>query len=167
MLVTGTLVYGKGDKLEAKREGLLEAGEERIFAPVAPAVPGDTQPSAVPGQRRSSVGTAPIAMRATPGSLKVCCQLMLMSMLHLIRVLPVLDVPHRHIPCLHALYHDSLISDHTPGRCCRAEALHMTGRHPLMLILCGRTHPGSLCMPGLKLLLCKAVIKCCSLCRAQ
>ena len=74
VLVTGTLVYGKGDKLEAKREGLLEAGEERIFAPVATAVPGDTQPSAVPGQRRSSVGTAPIAMRATPGSLKVCCQ---------------------------------------------------------------------------------------------
>ena len=83
MLVTGTLVYGKGDKLEAKREGLLEAGEESIFAPVASAVPGETQPSAVPGQRRSSVGTAPIAMRATPGSLKVCCQLIFLSMLHL------------------------------------------------------------------------------------
>ena len=74
VLVTGTLVYGKGDKLEAKREGLLEAGEERVFAPVAHALPGETQPSAVPGQRRSSVGTAPIAMRATPGSLKVRCQ---------------------------------------------------------------------------------------------
>ena len=74
VLVTGTLVYGKGDKLEAKREGLLEAGEERIFAPVAPAGQGETRPSAVPGQRRSdSMGTAPIAMRATPGSLKVCC----------------------------------------------------------------------------------------------
>ena len=74
MLVTGTLVYGKGDKLEAKREGLLEAGEEHVFAPVATALPGETQPSAVPGQRRPSAGTAPIAMRATPGSLKVCCQ---------------------------------------------------------------------------------------------
>lgn len=74
VLVTGTLVYGKGDKLDARREGLLETGEERVFAPVATAVPGEAQPSAVPGQRRSSVGTAPIAMRATPGSLKVCCQ---------------------------------------------------------------------------------------------
>ncbi|CAL5222410.1 g4769 [Coccomyxa viridis] len=79
VLVTGTLVYGKGDKLEAKREGLLEAGEERIFAPVATAVPGDTQPSAVPGQRRSSVGTAPIAMRATPGSLKSTMNMMSFS----------------------------------------------------------------------------------------
>lgn len=77
VLVTGTLVYGKGDKLEAKREGLLEADEERIFAPVSEAAPGSgealgAQP--VPGRRRSSIGgTAPIAMRATPGSLKVCC----------------------------------------------------------------------------------------------
>lgn len=71
VLVTGTLVYGKGDKLEAQREGLLGADEERIFAPVAPAVPGETQPSAVPGHRRQSGDTAPIAMRATPGSLKV------------------------------------------------------------------------------------------------
>ena len=71
VLVTGTLVYGKGDKLEAKREGLLGEGEERIFAPVATADPGQAQPSAVPGaHRRSSGGTAPIAMRATPGSLK-------------------------------------------------------------------------------------------------
>ena len=65
-------MYGKGDKLEAQREGLLDADEERIFAPVAPAVPGETQPSAVPGDRRQSGDTAPIAMRATPGSLKVC-----------------------------------------------------------------------------------------------
>ena len=71
VLVTGTLVYGKGDKMEAKREGLLEAGEERLFAPVATADPAQAQPSAVPGaHRRSSGGTAPIAMRATPGSLK-------------------------------------------------------------------------------------------------
>ena len=73
VLVTGTLVYGKGDKMEARREGLLEAGEERLFAPVSTAVPGETQPSAMPGHRRSSLGTAPIAMRATPGSLKVHC----------------------------------------------------------------------------------------------
>ena len=72
MLVTGTLVYGKGDKLEARREGLLGEGEERLFAPVATADPGQAQPSAVPGaHRRGSGGTAPIAMRATPGSLKV------------------------------------------------------------------------------------------------
>ena len=71
VLVTGTLVYGKGDKLEAQREGLLDADEERIFAPVASALPGETQPSAVPGHRRQSGDTAPIAMRATPGSLKV------------------------------------------------------------------------------------------------
>ena len=71
MLVTGTLVYGKGDKMEAKAEGLLGEGEERLFAPVATADPGQAQPAAVPGaHRRSSGGTAPIAMRATPGSLK-------------------------------------------------------------------------------------------------
>ena len=71
VLVTGTLVYGKGDKMEAKAEGLLGEGEERLFAPVATADPGQAQPAAVPGaHRRSSVGTAPIAMRATPGSLK-------------------------------------------------------------------------------------------------
>ena len=71
MLVTGTLVYSKGDKMEAKAEGLLDEGEERLFAPVATADPGQAQPAAVPGaHRRSSVGTAPIAMRATPGSLK-------------------------------------------------------------------------------------------------
>ena len=73
VLVTGTLVYGKGDKMEARREGLLEAGEERLFAPVSTVVPGETQPSAMPGHRRCSIGTAPIAMRATPGSLKVRC----------------------------------------------------------------------------------------------
>ena len=73
VLVTGTLVYSKGDKMEAKAEGLLGEGEERLFAPVATADPGQAQPAAVPGaHRRSSVGTAPIAMRATPGSLKAC-----------------------------------------------------------------------------------------------
>ena len=71
VLVTGTLVYSKGDKMEAKAEGLLGEGEERLFAPVAAADPGQAQPAAVPGaHRRSSIGTAPIAMRATPGSLK-------------------------------------------------------------------------------------------------
>ena len=71
VLVTGTLVYGKGDKMEAKAEGLLAEGEERLFAPVAAADPAQAQPAAVPGaHRRSSAGTAPIAMRATPGSLK-------------------------------------------------------------------------------------------------
>ncbi len=75
MLVTGTLVYGKGDKLEAQREGLLDADEERMFAPTAPALPSETRPSVVPGHRRQSGDTAPIAMRATPGSLKVCMKI--------------------------------------------------------------------------------------------
>ncbi|CAK0787430.1 hypothetical protein CVIRNUC_010650 [Coccomyxa viridis] len=89
VLVTGTLVYGKGDKMEAKAEGLLGEGEERLFAPVATADPGQAQPAAVPGaHRRSSVGTAPIAMRATPGSLKSTMNMMSFSSSYRARSVP-------------------------------------------------------------------------------
>ena len=86
MLVSGTLVYGRGDEAEARKaaaaaeaDGLASAAEEAgtppRFAPVA--VPGGGR-GAGAGGRAGSLPSAPVAMRHTPSSFKVraCCCLM-------------------------------------------------------------------------------------------
>ena len=86
MLVSGTLVYGRGDEAEARKaaaaaeaDGLASAAEEAgtppRFAPVA--VPGGGR-GAGAGGRAGSLPSAPVAMRHTPSSFKAraCCCLM-------------------------------------------------------------------------------------------
>ncbi len=78
VLVSGTLVYGRGDEAEARKaaaaaeaDGLAGYGEEAgtppRFAPV-PAPPGGSS-AALPA-RHGSLPSAPVAMRHTPSSFK-------------------------------------------------------------------------------------------------
>jgi len=78
VLVSGTLVYGRGDEAEARKaaaaaeaDGLAGYGEEAgtppRFAPV-PAPPGGRS-AALPA-RHGSLPSAPVAMRHTPSSFK-------------------------------------------------------------------------------------------------
>ena len=80
VLVSGTLVYGRGDEAEARKaaaaaeaDGLAGYGEEAgtppRFAPV-PAPPGGAGRSAALPARHGSLPSAPVAMRHTPSSFK-------------------------------------------------------------------------------------------------
>jgi len=68
VLVSGTLVYSRGDEKEIKKiqEEMIESGEvdaETLLPPLDP-----TTPRAMPGP---ATGSAPIHMRQTPSSFKV------------------------------------------------------------------------------------------------
>ena len=67
VLVSGTLVYSRGDEREGKKvqeDG--PSGEERLL-PAASSERESAQPVAV-------AGSAPISVRQTPGSFKVRCK---------------------------------------------------------------------------------------------
>lgn len=78
VLVSGTLVYGKGDSKEAEEQQLgglgaeiadMEPGQPPIL-PAAAAAPRAAQPTGVPRPGDAAAST-PIMMRGTPRSFKV------------------------------------------------------------------------------------------------